>query len=193
MNGHLGTRVSALLDGQLPAAEADAAWEHVYACHACRDLVEREGWVKTRLAGLSSGEGPAPADLKGSLLSVTPSDCFLAAPRRPGTQRRAVGAAVLGGGAIGAAMVGVVALGLAGPGPTADRRPPASRIDTSSEAAPGAQAATSTSVPTWSPGRTSSVRWIGQERPATVAGPDDTAGAAAAVVAEWMSGRSALR
>ena len=56
--GHLGSRVSALLDGQLSPAEAERAWAHVHACHACRDLVEREGWVKTRLAGLSFGRRP---------------------------------------------------------------------------------------------------------------------------------------
>ena len=66
--GHLGPRVSALLDGQLSAEETERAWAHVHACHACRDLVEREGWVKTRLAGLSSAAGGAPAHLKGSLL-----------------------------------------------------------------------------------------------------------------------------
>ena len=51
--GHLGSRTSALLDGQLPPDETERAWEHVHTCHACRDLVEREGWIKTRLAGLS--------------------------------------------------------------------------------------------------------------------------------------------
>ena len=45
MIGHLGARVSALLDGQLSQAEAEEAWAHVYACHACRDLVEREGYL----------------------------------------------------------------------------------------------------------------------------------------------------
>ena len=66
MIGHLGTRVSALLDGQLTPAEAERAWEHVHACHACRDLVEREGWVKTQLAALS-GTGGTPDRLKGEL------------------------------------------------------------------------------------------------------------------------------
>ena len=85
MIGHLGARVSALLDGQLSQAEADEAWAHVYACHACRDLVEREGWVKTRLAGLSGGVGAASPDLKGSLLSLTPGERFLV---EPATRRR---------------------------------------------------------------------------------------------------------
>ncbi|WP_183093898.1 hypothetical protein [Nocardioides stalactiti] len=126
--GHLGARVSALLDGQLSRAEADEAWAHVYACHACRDLVEREGWVKTRLAGLC--EGGASPDLKGSLLSLTPGEQFLAEARHGGGVRRGVSVAVIGGGTLGAAMVGVLALGF-GPGPAGvDRRPPVSRVET---------------------------------------------------------------
>ncbi|WP_188111416.1 hypothetical protein [Nocardioides antri] len=135
--GHLGARVSALLDGQLSAAEAEEAWAHVYACHACRDLVEREGWVKTRLAGLSGGVGAASPDLKGSLLSLTPGERFLVDSRhRAGGIRRGVGVAVLGGGALGAAMVGVLALGF-GPGSEpADRRPPVSRLETPAASEP---------------------------------------------------------
>lgn len=132
MIGHLGTRVSALLDGQLSPQETEEAWVHVYSCHACRDLVEREGWVKTRLAGLSCEPGhdtAVPTGLKGSLLCVPPGDRFLAAPRGTGL-RRGVGIAVLGGGAIGAAMVGVLALGVSPSSPPTDRRPPATRIDT---------------------------------------------------------------
>jgi anti-sigma factor RsiW len=129
MIGHLGPRVSALLDGQLSARESEEAWAHVYACHACRDLVEREGWVKTRLAGLSAGERSVPSDLKGALLSMPPGDAILAGSTTHRGSRRTVGAAVLGGGAIGAAMVGVIALGFApGSGP-ADRRPPVSQIN----------------------------------------------------------------
>lgn len=151
MIGHLGNRVSALLDGQLSAQEAEEAWAHVYSCHACRDLVEREGWVKTRLAGLSCDPGAAPVDLKGSLLSVTPGEQFLVAPRAPGA-RRGVGVAVLGGGAIGAAMLGVLALGTApASSPPAERRPPVTRID-SPVATPTVQAST--------PGREAVPAWI---------------------------------
>ena len=77
MIGHLGPRVSALLDGQLSPAEAERAWAHVHACHACRDAVEREGWVKTRLAGLLGRRRPAPDPPQG-----------LAAVRRPPLARR---------------------------------------------------------------------------------------------------------
>ena len=71
-------RVSALLDGQLSPAEAERAWAHVHACHACRDLVEREGWVKTQLAALS-GAGGTPDRLKGELSHGS----FLGAPPLP--------------------------------------------------------------------------------------------------------------
>lgn len=135
MIGHLGPRVSALLDGQLPAREAEEAWAHVYACHACRDLVEREGWVKTQLAGLSRGApGAAPSDLKGSLMSMPPGELYLADPRGAGG-RRALGVAVLGGGALGAAMLGVLALGAAPFGSTPATRPPASRVESPSPTA----------------------------------------------------------
>ena len=67
MIGHLGSRVSALLDGQMSPAETERAWEHVHSCHACRDLVEREGWVKTRLAGLAYGASVLLGPLNGLL------------------------------------------------------------------------------------------------------------------------------
>jgi hypothetical protein len=149
--GHLGPRVSALLDGRMDAGEGERAWAHVHACHACRDLVEREGWVKTRLAGLGGGTG-APADLKGSLLGSPPRDgapapvwagwtappgeAFLAmaADHRP---RRTVGLAALGGGALGAAMMGMIALGAApASAPTLDRRLPTSSIAQPGQSAP---------------------------------------------------------
>jgi len=155
--GHLGNRVSALLDGQLTARETEEAWAHVYHCHGCRDLVEREGWVKTRLAGLcSSGAADrgAPSDLKGSLLSMPPGDAFLAdaaaagsgagAGAEAGAGRRPTGAVMLGGGAIGAAMLGVLALGFGvGSAPPADRRPPVTQINTSVPSAPATPAAPS--------------------------------------------------
>ncbi|TNM37593.1 hypothetical protein FHP29_17510 [Nocardioides albidus] len=146
MIGHLGNRVSALLDGQLSARETEEAWTHVYSCHACRDLVEREGWVKTRLAGLCGAERGAPSDLKGSLLSMPPGEALLASSEPHPAHRRTTGAVMLGGGAIGAAMLGVLALGFAS-GSTApvDRRPPASQINTT---------VPSTSIGTPEPART---------------------------------------
>lgn len=122
LNAHLGNRTSALLDGQLPADEAERAWAHVHQCHTCRDRVEREGWVKRRLAGLSYDAGATASDrLKGSLLGaseLTPGECFLGVDHH----RRNVALAAVGGGAVGAAVMGVLALGAApASAPTTDR------------------------------------------------------------------------
>lgn len=127
-SGHLGSRVSALLDGQLAPVETERAWAHVHTCHLCRDQVEREGWVKTRLASLAFGGTEAPSSLKGSLLGappLVPGDAFLAEERDQ--RRRQLGLVALGGGAVGAAFMGVLALGVApADAPTIDRRAPAS-------------------------------------------------------------------
>lgn len=134
MIGHLGARVSALLDGQLSAAETEEAWQHVYGCHACRDLVEREGWVKSRLAGLAAGADDASLhDLKGSLLSLTPGDSYLATGRDRLARRVGVGAAAVGGGAIGAALLGVVALGMAPGSGAGDLRQPVTQVGNSTQ------------------------------------------------------------
>lgn len=134
LGGHLGPRVSALLDGQLPAEEAERAWAHVHGCHLCRDQVEREGWIKTRLAGSSMESRSAPDALKGALLGMPPGDVLLALAGQRGEStssrgRRAVGFAAIGGGAAGAAVMGVLALGAAPADvPTIDRRLPASQV-----------------------------------------------------------------
>ena len=127
--GHLGDRVSALLDGQLSAAEEDRAWGHVHSCHQCRDQVEREGWVKTRLAGLSFDAACAPSSFKESLLAsvsagLPPGEVYLSAGRDPRPRR--VSLVALGGGAAGAAVMGVLALGAApADAPTIQRPSPA--------------------------------------------------------------------
>ena len=148
MIGHLGVRASALLDGQLSPEETERAWAHVHQCHACRDLVEREGWVKTRLAGLSYDEPCAPASLKGALLGASPSflpgvppgDVYLALGAQPVPRpRRTAGLAVIGGGAVGAAVVGVLALGAApADAPTMERRTPATSVGGASVPSPTA-------------------------------------------------------
>jgi anti-sigma factor RsiW len=125
LGGHLGDRASALLDGQLPPDEAERAWAHVHECHACRDQVEREGWIKRRLAGLSYDAGATASErLKGSLLGaseLTPGECFLAVDHH----RRNLTLAAVGGGAVGAAVMGVLALGAApASAPTTERPAP---------------------------------------------------------------------
>ena len=134
---HLGARISALLDGQLAPEESERAWAHVHTCHFCRDAVEREGWVKTRLAGLSFDAGRAPDGLKGSLLGMPPGDAILAfAGGRPDHRlRRTAGLAAIGGGAVGAAVMGVLALGAApADAPTIERRAPLTQLVTPSQA-----------------------------------------------------------
>ncbi|MXG89351.1 zf-HC2 domain-containing protein [Nocardioides flavescens] len=137
MIGHLGQRVSALLDGQLSAEETERAWAHVHACHQCRDLVEHEGWVKTRLAGLSFATTDPAGDLAGHLKgalagmaaagpSLPAGDAYLVDhAHRP----RRLGLVALGGGAAGAAVMGVLALGAApADAPTLDRRAPVATV-----------------------------------------------------------------
>ena len=130
--GHLGSRTSALLDGQLSPADTERAWEHVHTCHACRDLVEREGWVKTRLAGLSFevAAPSTPAWLKGSLMgnldSGAPGDVYLQ-PSTVDHRRRNAGMVAIGSGAVGAAVMGVLAFGVApADAPTINRPAPVS-------------------------------------------------------------------
>jgi anti-sigma factor RsiW len=122
---HLGSRVSALLDGRLTPDEEERCWDHVHSCHACRDLVEQEGRVKTRLARLSMGSSTCSRDLKSSLLgscaSVTPE------PFESSGHRSRRGLVAIGGGAASACVVGVLALGVAG-APRIDPRPPATDV-----------------------------------------------------------------
>ena len=95
MIGHLGTRTSALLDGQLPAAEAERLWAHVHGCHLCRDLVEREAAEETE----GQRHADPPAHVGGELvvrLAVVPRRerrVVGASGRRQGGQAGAVGVA----------------------------------------------------------------------------------------------------
>lgn len=123
--GHLGARVSALLDGQLSAEESERAWEHLADCRECQQSVERESWVKRRVAGLSyDAFTAAPSSLKGQLLGAPRTSCL------PDTQdsRRLLGLALVGGGALGAAVMGFVAFAV-GPAeaPTGPTGPTASQ------------------------------------------------------------------
>lgn len=124
---HLGSQASALLDGRLTPAEEERAWAHVHLCHGCRDLVEREGWVKTRLAGIAMAGAAGPTGLK-QRLQTRPDDLLPRWADLDPAQRR-TSLALLAGGAIGTAMLGVLALGV-GPAsaPTWERRLPAGSI-----------------------------------------------------------------
>lgn len=136
LGGHLGARVSALLDGQLSAEDEERAWDHVHACHLCRDLVEREGWVKTRLAGLTWGSpAEVPVHLRGSLMGapdLTPGEAILVGAGGENRARRA-GLVALGSGAAGAAVMGVLVLGSAPADiPSPERRAPSTSVNSPS-------------------------------------------------------------
>jgi len=136
LGGHLGARASALLDGQLSDEEAERCWAHVAECDVCHDQVQRESWVKRRLAGLGCAPGMAAPDrLKGALLggpSPAAEELLLGLEQSRQGHRRAVALAAFGGGAVGAAMMGILAFG-AGPAdaPTFHRHTPASTVDPS--------------------------------------------------------------
>lgn len=109
LNGHLGERVSALVDGQLSATEEERAWQHAMTCPGCRRLIEREGWLKTRLSTMADprvGVEPRPG-LVGSLYDVDAWSAVDAIERRGRTRRTALVAA--GAGSVGAAVIGLVA------------------------------------------------------------------------------------
>ncbi|MBD8870283.1 anti-sigma factor family protein [Nocardioides donggukensis] len=157
--GHVGTRVSALVDGQLPAAEAERLWAHVHLCALCRGQVEREGWVKTRLAGLAMAPPPsAPDHLRGSLSSVTawPAGPDLRSGSATVTdRRRTVLVAAIGAGSLGAAMVGVLAVSVPANAPGLDRRAPVTSLTGGTQAPQGTAPTTSSVRESQPPGATS--------------------------------------
>jgi hypothetical protein len=133
---HLGSRVSALLDGRLAPEEEERCWAHVHTCHSCRDLVEQEGWVKTQLAQLSFGPSTASHDFKSSLvgrcsaLAPGSSSPLTPPPFQTAGHRPRRGLVAIGGGAASACVVGVLALGVAGT-PRLEPRPPATDLSRS--------------------------------------------------------------
>ncbi len=119
--GHLGSLVSALVDGQLDEATAERAWQHVSTCAPCRGLVEREGVVKRRLAQVAEEprDGGPSARLLGSLLDLDPAAVAWAEAReaeQAGRSRRRAGIALVGVGSVSAAVLGLTALGGTPPG-----------------------------------------------------------------------------
>lgn len=135
---HLGSRASALLDGQLPAEETERWWQHVADCTSCSHQIERETWLKRRLACLGTEAAAVPsvsdrlkADLMASPDAVTPTPWSSAGAMAAPRPRRAWGVAVMGSGAVGAACLGVLTLG-AGPAdaPAHQRNTPITAVNT---------------------------------------------------------------
>ncbi len=129
LGGHLGSSVSALVDGQLDDQETERAWQHVHQCLPCARLVEHEGWVKRHLAQIAGApRADAPSDrLVGSLLELDPTAAAWADTHeieRSGRGRRRAGIALVGAGSVSAAVFGLstlsgVSMGIGGStGPT---------------------------------------------------------------------------
>jgi len=128
LGGHLGSSVSALVDGQLDAATQERAWAHVSSCPACRGAVEREGWTKRQLTLMSGVSGGEPsARLLGSLFDLDgaaggaaaggaagdrarESWAAVAELERQGRGRRRAGLAAVGVGSVSAAVLGLSTL-----------------------------------------------------------------------------------
>ncbi|MCW2868500.1 MAG: hypothetical protein JWR20_2688 [Marmoricola sp.] len=116
LNGHIGARAAALVDGQLSPSEEERAWSHVLSCPGCRRLVEHEGWTKRQLGSLAAvpatGVDPSP-QLLGSLYAVDAVDAaevWAAVGAIEERSRRRRAAAVVGGGAVAASVLGLIAL-----------------------------------------------------------------------------------
>jgi anti-sigma factor RsiW len=107
LSGHIGSKVSALVDGQLPTAEEERAWSHVLACPGCRRLVEHEGWTKRQLGSLHAPPAiDPPPQLLGSLYAVDAWAAVDAIEKR--SRRRRTAAVLVGGGAVSACLLGLV-------------------------------------------------------------------------------------
>ncbi len=118
LSGHLGSSVSALVDGQLDEEAAERAWQHVAQCLPCRRLVEHEGWVKRRLAQIADApRADAPSDrLLGSLMDLDPTAVAWAETQEledRSRNRRRAGIALVGVGSVSAAVLGFSTLGAA--------------------------------------------------------------------------------
>jgi hypothetical protein len=165
LGGHLGSSVSALLDGQLDAATSERAWQHVLHCPPCRRLVENEGWVKRQLSQIGDDErtDEPPDRLVGSLLDLDPDvdlgTAWTHSPEldRSGRGRRRVGIVLVGAGSVSAAVFGLSTLAGSPMGIGGSHGSPAGNIGggatrpTSTAVTPAA--ALRTRVPEANPGR----------------------------------------
>ncbi|KHL10789.1 putative zinc finger protein [Mumia flava] len=67
---HLGDRVDAFVDGQLPDDEAARVSDHLGECPTCRELVQERRALKRRMTGL----GPSPAPRSALLVALADPD-----------------------------------------------------------------------------------------------------------------------
>jgi hypothetical protein len=120
---HLGDRVAALVDGQLPIEATERAHCHLAHCRECRDAVELERLMKVRLSCLA---GPQPdGDLVSRLLAMG-GPCGPLPPREghvPGSPRplQVPAGRPADSRPAGRALAGPVGPGQGGPGRVAPR------------------------------------------------------------------------
>ena len=131
-DGHLGDRLSALLDGELAPADAEAARGHLAACGWCSEELALAGEARRWLRSLPPVE--PPADFYRRLRADAPAP----APMR----RRRVGVAVLAA----TAAASLAFLGLASPQEPATT-PPVARLVEAHATAVGAGDPVSRLVP----------------------------------------------
>lgn len=112
LSGHLGDKVSALVDGQLGPAEEERAWAHVLACPGCRRLVEHETWTKQALGAWATPQRAAavPSPPAGLLSAPGPWADWSGVDREQRRPRRRRTVAVVGGGAVAASVIGLMAV-----------------------------------------------------------------------------------
>ena len=107
LSGHIGSKVSALVDGQLAPSEEERAWSHVLTCPGCRRLVEHEGWTKRQLGALTApSRVDPPPQLLGSLYDVDAWATVDAIEKQ--SRRRRAAVVLVGGGAVSACLLGLV-------------------------------------------------------------------------------------
>ena len=106
--GHLGDALSALLDGELPRPQEEAARAHLARCHDCAEELLAVREARTWLRGLPPVE--PPFGFYERMLRGAP----VAVPRfaQPSALRRRAGMA-----AVGAAAAAVTVLGIGSPSP----------------------------------------------------------------------------
>jgi anti-sigma factor RsiW len=84
---HLGSRLSALVDGELGGAERDRAYAHLAGCERCRAEAAELRALKKKLRGLVTGP-PAEAEMTRRLLALTGTQRAAASPGPGGLPRR---------------------------------------------------------------------------------------------------------
>ncbi len=90
MSGHLGDRLTALVDGELDHAERDRVLSHLARCDECRAQAEAHRRLKAALGGLRAAP-PLPSEALLARLTSLPRYEAEPLTRPPRTRRGAAG------------------------------------------------------------------------------------------------------